>query len=139
MEKKYVVIIAVILVATLGVIIFVTQSRFGKKDIVTSELNANKIVKEAKLILPEKEECSYANGAEAVSLALERGDITICDCIKNDDKIKESCNNVVNEADIYKRATREKNIDICQEIESEDGQKNCKENVLAKIEYLNNK
>ena len=138
MEKKYFIVSALILVVTIGVGIYVFQSKFGKGiNIAKDGIEITKEIKDSEFIIPKDERCDTLNdSAKAINTALEKGDISLRKCIKKDDqKAIDSCNVLLEETTIYQRAAKEKNVNICKEIKSEEGVKNCEENVSAKIEY----
>ncbi|KKP67384.1 MAG: hypothetical protein UR66_C0016G0022 [Candidatus Moranbacteria bacterium GW2011_GWE1_35_17] len=138
MEKKYFIVSALILVITIGVGIYVFQSKLGKEiNITKGGVEMTEKAKDNEFIIPKDERCeTLDNSAKVINMALKKGDISLCKCIEKDDqKAIDSCNALLEETSIYQRAAEENDVNICKEIKSEEGAKNCEENVLAKIEY----
>jgi predicted membrane protein len=112
---------------------FVMYKKEGQNDISHNEIN----VDGGKRIIEQEMKCDYQDDLVVTNVALERDDIGVCECIKND-IFKKSCITSVKEAILYKKAITENDPNICNQINNEEGVKSCNDAVRGKIEYMEN-
>ncbi|MFZ5982545.1 MAG: tetratricopeptide repeat protein [Patescibacteria group bacterium] len=108
MNKKYQIIIILILVATAGVFGWMFWKNKIQKD--EKKTQAEKVSQ----LLPEAS-CNFKNDGEANAKAIESKDAVFCSCVK-DEKRKESCQRGVMDVNLYQQAVGQYDEHICASI-----------------------
>lgn len=123
MNKKYLLVIIVILIVTFVAMLYLFQGR--SKDEGLSQEKINNLNQ----LLP-KISCDFANNAEAFQKAIENVELGYCDCIDKE-IVKTNCKETVSDVTFFNQAIAQYDGEICENIKNQDRKENCQKLVVS--------